>query len=511
MSILASYVKRILSAKVYEVLDDASPLHEAPLLSTRLGCRILLKREDLQPVFSFKLRGAYNKMANLSVAERERGVICSSAGNHAQGVALAAQRLGIQAVVVMPQTTPTIKIDAVRTYSPELILHGNTYDDAKTHAYALAHERCLTFIHAFDDPDVIAGQGTLAMEILRQHPGPIDAIFVAVGGGGMIAGIAVYIKYLRPDIRIIGVESEEAPSMYRSLQQGRRVMLDNVGIFVDGAAVNQVGEENFRIAREYVDEVILVSNDAVCAAIKDIYSDTRSLAEPAGALAIAGIEKYCADKQHRAETLVAVVSGANMNFNRLRYIAERTEIGGQREALFAITIPERPGSLMQLCALIGDRAITEFNYRYSDDQQARIFVGIELSTGISERHQLCQLLDSAGYSNIDMGDNEVAKVHIRHMIGGIPKHNLSEQLYSFYFPERPQALINFLTLMSDNQWNISLFHYRSHGSPYGRVLMGIQVPASDQEAFVRFLDHVGYPYVNETSNEAYRLFLRRDE
>ena len=510
MSILEAYVKRILNAKVYEVLEP-SPLEEAPLLTNILGNRVLLKREDTQPTFSFKLRGAYNKMANLSKSERERGVICSSAGNHAQGVALAAQKLGIQAVVIMPQTTPIIKINAVRAFNPELILHGNTYDEAKVYADALAHERCLTYVHPFDDIDVIAGQGTLAMEILRQHTGAIDAIFVAVGGGGIIAGIASYIKYLRPEIRIIGVESEEAPSMYQALQQGRPVAINNIGIFVDGAAVKQVGEENFRIAKQYVDEIIVVSNDAVCVAIKSIYNDTRSLAEPAGALAVAGIERYCADQHCRGKTLIAVISGANMNFDRLRYIAERTEIGSHREAVFAVTIPERPGSLKQLCALINDRAITEFNYRYADNQQARIFVGVALSGGQSERHQLRHLLESAGYSVIDMGDNELAKVHIRYMIGGRQRQDLAEQLYSFYFPERPTALMNFLSQMSDNQWNISLFHYRSHGSPYGRVLMGVQIPTSAHEAFVRFLDGVGYPYVNETNNPAYQFFLGHDK
>ena len=499
------YVQRILKARVYDVARE-SPLEHAPRLSRRLGNEVLLKREDLQPVFSFKLRGAYNKIASLPPSERAKGVIASSAGNHAQGVALAAGRLGVPALIVMPKTTPRIKIEAVQDLGAEIVLHGSSYDDARAHADVLAAERGMVFVHPFDDPDVIAGQGTVAMEILRQHGPGIHAIFVAIGGGGLIAGIAAYVKALWPDIRIIGVEPEEAPSMHHALAAGKRVVLDHVGIFADGVAVKQVGEETFRIARELVDEVVLVSTDEICAAIKDIYEDTRSIAEPAGALGVAGLKRYVERERISGETLVAVDCGANVNFDRLRHIAERAELGERREALLAVTIAERPGSLREFCHVIGQRSITEFNYRYADDAEAHIFVGIELREGESDREHLTSVLRSRGYPVVDMSENEMAKIHVRYMVGGRSARAGEEVLYRFDFPERPGALLRFLTHMGEH-WNISLFHYRNHGMDYGRVLIGLQVPADEMPAFQRFLDEIGYAYFEETANPAYQLFL----
>jgi len=500
------YVERILRAKVYDVARE-TPLDEMPRLSARLGNRVWLKREDLQPVFSFKLRGANNKIAGLDEAQRARGVIAASAGNHAQGVALAAARLKVDALIVMPETTPRIKVDAVRAFGAAIILHGTSYDDAKQRADELAAENGMVFIPPFDDPDVIAGQGTVAMEILRQHPGSIDAIFVAAGGGGLLAGIAAYVKALWPDIRVVGVEPIDAASMHAALDAGEPVELDQVGIFADGVAVRKVGVESFRIAKTCVDEVMLVDTDEICAAIKDIYEDTRSIAEPAGALGVAGLKKYVARQSVSEQHLVAVDTGANVNFDRLRHIAERTQLGEHREALLAVTIPERPGSLRGFCEVLGNRAITEFNYRYAHDEDAQIFVGIELHDGDLDRRALVDALHHSGFSVQDLTDNEMAKLHVRHMVGGRTQSATNEVLYRFHFPERPGALLRFLGKMG-RHWNISLFHYRNHGAAFGRVLMGIQVPEGESDAFAAFLSEVGYYYQEETANPAYRAFLR---
>ncbi|MHB8745166.1 MAG: threonine ammonia-lyase, biosynthetic [Gammaproteobacteria bacterium] len=500
-----NYLEKILTARVYDVAKE-TPLEFAPRLSERLSNHVSIKREDLQPVFSFKLRGAYNKMVQLAPEARARGVIAASAGNHAQGVALAASTLGIKALIVMPRTTPTIKINAVRAAGARAILHGDTYDEAYLHAQQLASERDLSFIHPYDDPAVIAGQGTVGMEILRQHPQALHAIFVPVGGGGLIAGVATYVKQLRPDIRIIGVEPEDAGCLHAALRAKRRVILDQVGIFADGVAVRQVGKEPFRLARRYVDEVVLVTADEICAAIKDIYDDTRSVAEPAGALAVAGLKKYVQSRALRDANLVAIDSGSNMNFDRLRHVSERAEIGEQREALLAVTIPERPGSFLAFCQTIGHRSVTEFNYRYADDRQAHVFAGVELSEGAAEKDALIQSLRDKDYPVIDLTDNEMAKLHIRHLVGGRAAGAAQEILYRFEFPERPGALLKFLTRLGE-RWNISLFHYRNHGAAYGRVLVGIQVDHKDKKRFQNFLDELGYAYWEETDNPAYTLFL----
>jgi threonine dehydratase len=503
---LTEYLKRILKSRVYEVARE-TPLELAPLLSQRLGNRILLKREDLQPVFSFKLRGAYNKIAALSQEACSRGVIAASAGNHAQGVALAAGKRGIPALIVMPETTPQIKVAAVRRLGAQIVLHGSSYDEARDRAWVLAKERQMIFIPPYDDVEIIAGQGTVAMEILRQHSGPLQAIFVPVGGGGLIAGVAAYVKALWPEIRIIGVEPDDAPSLHHALAAGERVILDQVGIFADGVAVRQVGEEPFRIARHCVDEVLLVSTDEICAAIKDIYEDTRSIAEPAGALAVAGVKRYVAREQLSGATLVAIDSGANVNFDRLRYIAERAELGEHREALLAATIPEHPGSFRAFCQAIGRRSITEFNYRYSDSQEAHVFVGVELRNGKADKDSLIQHLRDCGYPVVDMSDNEMAKLHIRYMVGGRgPGSRAHEVLYRCEFPERPGALLNFLTRIG-KRWNISLFHYRNQGADYGRVLVGMQVPPGEEGDLQDLLADLGYPCWEENDNPAYRLFL----
>ncbi len=503
---LNEYIKRILDARVYDVAIE-TPLDRAPGLSQRLDNRVWLKREDLQPVFSFKLRGAYNKMVQLSSEERARGVIAASAGNHAQGVALSAGRLGLEALIVMPKTTPDIKVAAVEARGAKTELHGNTYDDAYQHARKLAEERGLTFVHPYDDPDVIAGQGTIAMEILRQHSGRIDAIFVPVGGGGLIAGVASYIKYLHPETRVIGVEPEDAPCLHHALEAGERVVLEQVGIFADGVAVRQVGEEPFRIARKYVDEVVLVTTDEICAAIKDIFEDTRSITEPAGALAVAGMKKYVEREGCSGQDLVAIDSGANINFDRLRHVAERSELGERREALLAVTIPERPGSFRQFCETLGQRSITEFNYRYSDRNDAHVFAGIQMAQGRDkEKNELIDRLRQNEYPVVDMTDNEMAKLHVRYMVGGRATVE-NERLIRFEFPERPGALLRFLDHLGQH-WNISLFHYRNHGAAYGRVLAGIQVPTGDNEAFLTFLEKVGYRWWEETENPIYGLFLR---
>ena len=498
------YLERILNARVYDVAIE-TPLDPAPNLSRRLHNRLLLKREDMQPVFSFKLRGAYNKMVQLPPAALRRGVIAASAGNHAQGVALAAQKLGCAATIVMPVTTPPIKVNAVRARGAKVVLHGDSYDEACSHARVLERRQQLTFVHPYDDPDVIAGQGTIGMEILRQHAKPIHAIFAAIGGGGLIAGIAAYVKRLRPDIRVIGVEPGDADAMYRSLKAGRRVKLDQVGLFADGVAVKQVGRETFRLCRELVDEVIRVDTDAMCAAIKDVFEDTRAILEPAGALAIAGAKAYVGKTRTRDKTLVAVACGANMNFDRLRFVAEEAELGEAREAILAVTIPERPGSFKTFCALIGPRNITEFNYRYADPREAHVFVGVQVRDR-DETRRLVRALRAHGLKTLDFSDNELAKLHIRHLVGGHAAAVHDEILYRFEFPERPGALMRFLTAMSRG-WNISLFHYRNHGADYGRVLVGMQVPARDQRKFQRFLSEVGYPCEDESRNPAYRLFL----
>jgi len=503
---IKDYLERILTARVYDVAHE-TPLETAPGLSARLRNTLLLKREDMQPVFSFKLRGAYNKMVRLTPAELRRGVIAASAGNHAQGVALAAQKLGCKATIVMPVTTPQIKIQAVESRGARVVLQGDSYDEAYAHSRRLEAKSGATFVHPYDDPDVIAGQGTIGMEILRQHPGDIHAVFVAIGGGGLISGIGAYIKRLRPDIRLIGVEPTDADAMYQSLKAGRRIALKQVGLFADGVAVKQVGKETFRLCRELVDDIILVGTDETCAAIKDVFQDTRSILEPAGALAIAAAKRYVEKRRIKGETLVAVACGANMNFDRLRFVAEQAELGEHREALLAVTIPERPGSFRAFCTLLGARNITEFNYRYADPGEAHVFVGVQ-AKGRGETAELIRRLRAAGLETLDLSDNELAKLHIRHTVGGhAPASVADEILYRFEFPERPGALMRFLTAMSHG-WNISLFHYRNHGADYGRVLVGMQVPYADQARFRRFLKQLGYPFSDETRNPAYKLFLR---
>jgi threonine dehydratase len=499
------YLERILRARVYDVAVE-TPLDFAPRLSARLGERVWIKREDLQPVFSFKIRGAYNKLAQLSAADRSRGVLAASAGNHAQGVALAAQRLGIRACIVMPTTTPAIKVDAVRSWGAEAVLFGDSYDEAYAHALRLQAEEGYCFVHPYDDPDVIAGQGTVGLEIMRQHRGPIDAIFVPVGGGGLLAGVISYVKHVHPEVKVIGVEPDDAACLRAALDAAERVTLKHVGIFADGVAVRQIGEEPFRLVRDLVDDVITVDSDALCAAIKDIFEDTRSVAEPAGALGVAGLKRYVEQVPGRERTLIAIDSGANINFDRLRHVAERADLGEQREALFAVTIPERAGAFRDFCQLLGKLSVTEFNYRYGLQAQAHIFVGVGLSDGASERQALIARLTAAGLAVVDMTHNEMAKLHVRHMVGGRATAS-SERLFRFEFPERPGALMRFLSTMG-GRWNISLFHYRNHGAAFGRVLAGMQIPAEDDPDFTHFLRELEYPCVEETDNPAYRLFLQ---
>jgi threonine dehydratase len=497
------YLERILKARVYDVAVK-SPLELAPALSRRLKNRLLLKREDLQPIFSFKLRGAYNKMAGLPRSRLAKGVIAASAGNHAQGVALAAQRLRCRAVIVMPVTTPRIKLNAVAARGAEVVLYGDSYDEAYAHAMRLRRKRGLVFVHPYDDPEVIAGQGTIGMEILSQHASPLDAIFVPVGGGGLIAGIAAYVKRVRPAVRIIGVEPVDADAMTQSLRTGKRAKLNQVGLFADGVAVKEVGKEAFRLCRKLVDEMVRVDTDAMCAAIKDVFEDTRVVLEPAGALAIAGAKAWVERHGARGKTLVAVASGANTNFDRLRFIAEEAEVGEQREALLAVTIPERPGSFKRFCATLGARSVTEFNYRIAAGEEAHVFVGIEVH-GREEAKRIMRNLRRRGLTTLDLSDNEMAKWHVRHMVGGRAPAT-DELLYRFEFPERPGALLRFLENMRSD-WNISLFHYRNHGADYGRVLVGMQVPRREMGQFRAFLEKLGYPYADETRNPAYRLFL----
>lgn len=507
---LDTYLQKIRQAPVYDVAIK-SPLEKARGLSLRLNNQILLKREDMQQVFSFKLRGAYTRMKALSDEQRRSGVIAASAGNHAQGVALAAMKMGIRAVIVMPKTTPDIKVNSVASYGAEVVLHGNAYDDAYLHASKLAEQQSLVFIHPYDDPDVIAGQGTVAMEILDQLQEQLknkpDVVFVPVGGGGLIAGVAAYIKHESPQTKVIGVEPEDAACLYEAMKAGERVILDQVGIFADGVAVKQIGKEPFRIARHHVDEVITVTTDEICAAIKDIFDDTRSIAEPAGALGVAGLKRFVAREKVSQQILVAIDSGANMNFDRLRHVAERAEFGERREALFAVTIPEVPGSFKTFCETIGLRGITEFNYRFSDPSQAHVFVGVQMPRGDGERDGLVEKLLTKGYSVMDMTDNEMAKLHIRYMVGGKPSsHVKNERLFRFEFPERPGALLRFLNHMGQ-KWNISLFHYRNHGAAYGRVLVGMQIPQEESDQLQKFLEDIGYRYWEESDNPAYALFL----
>ena len=497
--------RNILTARVYDVAVE-TPLDPMPRLAARIGAPVLLKREDLQPVFSFKIRGAYNKIAGMSAEALAGGVICASAGNHAQGVALAAARRGIAATIVMPTTTPAIKVEAVRARGGAVVLHGEAFDEAYAHARHLEAETGAVFIHPFDDPAVIAGQGTIGLEILRQHADPIEAVFVPVGGGGLAAGVAAIVRFLRPETRVIGVEPEDAASMKAAIAAGERVTLDRVGLFADGVAVRQVGAETFRLCRKLIDEVITVDTDAICAAMKDIFDDTRAIAEPAGALALAGLKAYAERGAAGSGSLVAINSGANLNFDRLRHVAERAEIGEGREGLLAVTIPERPGSYRRFIQLLGNRSVTEFNYRYADRVAAHIFVGVELRDGGREKRDIVSVLEAEGFPVVDMSDNEMAKLHVRYMVGGRVEGLPDEVLCRFQFPERPGALLRFLESLRPD-WNITLFHYRNHGADFGRVLAGIQVPPGERTAFAQALDALGYPYTDETDNPAYRLFL----
>lgn len=503
---LERYLKRILQARVYDVAVE-SPIHEAPLISRRINNRVLLKREDLQPVFSFKCRGAYNKMAQLPQEALDKGIICASAGNHAQGIALGAAHLGIRAVIVMPRTTPEIKVKSVRERGGKVVLHGDSFDEALAHAMTLQKKEGLTFIHPYDDVEVIAGQGTVAMEILRQHNGPLDAVFIPVGGGGLAAGMAAYLRYVRPDVKIIAVEPADAACLKVAMEKKRRVSLSEVGLFADGAAVRQIGKETFKVLRRTVDEVVTATTDEICAAIKDSFEDTRAITEPAGALALAGLKKWVAQHQVEGQTLLAVQSGANVNFDRLRHISERAELGEQREALIAVSIPERPGSFKAFCQALGKRGITEFNYRYSDQDKATIFVGVQTHPGGEDLPPLIESLKDKGYPVTDLSDNEMAKLHTRHMVGGhTPRRDLDELLFRVEFPERPGALMKFLLTLG-GRWNISLFHYRNHGAAFGRVLVGFQVPHGQHTKLRADLKKIPYPMVDESNNPAYHLFL----
>lgn len=506
-AMLNDYLKKILSARVYDVAIE-TPLHIAPFLTERLGNQIFLKREDQQPVYSFKLRGAYNKIVQLTEEEKAKGVITASAGNHAQGVALAAHKLGIKATIVMPRTTPDIKVRSAKARGARVILQGDSFDEAFAHSQKLVLDKGMTYVHPYDDPEVIAGQGTIAMEVLRQHSGPIDAVFIPVGGGGLAAGMAAYIKALRPEIKIIAVESTESACLAAAMKQEKRVTLPQVGIFADGVAVAQIGKNTWEVLKDTVDEVVTATPDEICAAIKDVFDDTRAVCEPAGALSVAGMKNYIEREGCENQNLVAVLSGANLNFDRLRYISEVAEIGEGREVILAVSIPEQPGSFQRFCSLIGKRPITEFNYRYSDDNQAQIFVGIKVEAEPGSRKALIEELSAEQYPVRDITDDETAKYHIRHMVGGhTPDSVNNEVVYRFEFPERPGALLNFLKKLG-KQFNISLFHYRNHGAAYGRVLVGLQVDEEKQAQLLNYLEDLGYPYWDETENTAYQLFLR---
>ena len=498
------YVKKILDARIYDLALE-TPVDSAPLLSQRLKNNILLKREDLQPVFSFKLRGAYNKLLQLSQNQLSAGVIAASAGNHAQGLALAAKKMDVLATIVMPKTTPQIKVDAVRARGAKVILSGDSFDDANACAIKLVEEHGMTYIHPFDDPDIIAGQGTIGMEILRQLPGNLDAIFIAVGGGGLCAGVAAYVKHFRPGIKIIAVESNDAACLDAAMKAGRRVRLKEVGLFADGTAVGQIGKETFRILKDLVDEVITVSTDEICAAIKDVYNDTRAICEPSGAMGVAGLKKYVKHHSLSGKTLLSIQCGANIDFDRLRYISERTEIGEKREAILAVTLEERPGSFKNFCQALDKRTISEFNYRFSDSDEAQIFVGVKVSSD-ENRFDMVRELSELGYRVSDMTDSAIAKSHIRHMVGGRSSQVGEEQVFRLEFPERPGALLNFLKQLG-NRFNISMFHYRNHGSAFGKVLVGFQASKEDGLKVKEFLDNSGYSYEDETNNEAYRFFL----
>lgn len=500
-----SYLKRILDARIYDLAVE-TPLDEVPLISARTNNKVLLKREDLQPVFSFKIRGAYNKLRLLSETQQKAGVVAASAGNHAQGLALAAKHLNVPATIVMPRTTPLIKVDAVKRRGAKVVLIGDTYDEAAAYAKNLVEEKGLTYVHPFDDPDVIAGQGTVGMEILRQHSGDIDAVFVPVGGGGLAAGVAAYIKHVRPETKVIAVEAVDSACLKLAMDRKRRDTLSHVGLFAEGVAVAQIGKETYRVLKQSIDEVITATTDEMCAAIKDIFEDTRSIAEPAGALALAGLKKYVAEHSWQDKTVIAIDSGANTNFDRLRYISERTEIGEKREAIFAVTIPEKPGAYQKFCRLLGKRAITEFNYRYADGDDAHIFVGLQVSPNDQDRIEILEKLQSNGYNVADMTDNEMVKLHIRHMVGGRAPQVEDEAVYRFRFPERPGALLDFLKKLA-GRWNISLFHYRNHGSAFGRVLVGLQVPAAERKELEAMFDDLNYSYWDETENPAYQFFL----
>jgi len=500
------YIKKILTARVYDVSRE-TPLKAAPGLSAKTGNHVLLKREDMQPVFSFKCRGAYNRIFKLLQQYPDtQGVVCASAGNHAQGVAMSATRLGIKSVIVMPKTTPTIKVEAVSNLGGKAVLCGDNYDEAYAHACELEKSSGYTFIHPFNDEDTIAGQGTIGVEMCRQHAGPIDAVFVPIGGGGLASGVSVLMKYLKPDVKVIGVEPEDAASMQASIAAGKPVVLDQVGIFADGVAVKSPGDETFKICSQTLDDIITVSVDEMCASIRDVFDDTRTVMEPAGALSVAGLKKYVANQGVTDQHLVAVTTGANVNFDRLRHIAERAEIGEQREALLAVTIPEQPGSFRHFCEMLGKRSVTEFNYRYSDNRNANVFVGVQLTEAQTEREQIISDLENSSFVVEDLTDNEMAKLHVRHMVGGSSQSIENELLYRFEFPERPGALATFLNSMGQG-WNITLFHYRNHGAAYARVLVGMQVPEQDKGKFQSFLDELGYRYTSEVDNVAYRKFL----
>lgn len=503
-----NFIEKVLTARVYDVAIESS-LDKLKPLSKRLNNNILLKREDLQPVYSFKLRGAFNKLFKLlSQNPNLPGVIAASAGNHAQGIAIAAAHLNIDATIVMPIITPDIKINNVKALGGKVILHGDNFDEAFERSQEIAVEQNLTFVHPYDDEDVMAGQGTIAHEIIKQHPNDIDCIFVPVGGGGLLAGILNFMKAVRPNIKIIGVEPEDAACLDAALKANRRVTLKEVGIFADGVAVKQIGKNTFNMIKDLIDDTITVTTDQICAAIKDTFENTRAICEPAGAVSLAGLKKYIETHGIENQTLIAINSGANMNFDRLRHIAERSEFGEQREAIIAVQIPERPGSFKQFCKIIGKRNITEFNYRYSDDTDAMVFVGLQLNKGIEEKDKIIASLEKGNYCVHDMTDNELAKLHIRYMVGGHAKVTLAtEQLIRFEFPEKPGALLDFLNRIG-KRWNISLFHYRNHGAAFGRVLMGIQVEKDDKNEFNEFLNSLDYPHWNESNNDAYQLFLK---